>query len=156
MRNFLPSLVALTGKSVIGSAPIFAQAAGGSSTAQLQQGFGTALGILFMFGFIWGVIKIWSGANAISKGDADGKMGIVPPPSPRFRGCCQRGHGRSAAFAPDLPRASTRNEFPPWDKIHPSMFAWMTISVPGSSAMPIYSIGPKTRSFVRQSTAPGK
>ncbi|HUB68137.1 MAG TPA: hypothetical protein VL981_11695 [Candidatus Methylacidiphilales bacterium] len=78
MTNFTPSLVALTGKSLIGLAPVFAQVAGsGSSTSQLQQGFSTALGILFMFGFIWGVIKIWSGANAISKGDADGKMGIV-------------------------------------------------------------------------------
>ena len=57
------------------STAIFAQATGG--TAQLQQGFSTALGILFIFGFFWGVVKIWSGANAISKGDADGKMGIV-------------------------------------------------------------------------------
>ena len=76
MTNSLPSLVALTGKSLVGLTPVFAQAAGGG-TNQLQQGFSTALGILFMFGFFWGVIKIWSGANAISKGDADGKMGIV-------------------------------------------------------------------------------
>ena len=78
MTNSLPSLVALTGKSLVGLTPVLAQATGGSSTSQLQQGFSTALGILFMFGFFWGVIKIWSGANAISKGDADGKMGIVP------------------------------------------------------------------------------
>jgi hypothetical protein len=78
MTNLSPSLVAsLTGKSLVGLTPVFAQATGGSSTSQLQQGFSTALGILFMFGFFWGVIKIWSGANAISKGDADGKMGIV-------------------------------------------------------------------------------
>ena len=77
MTNFTPSLVAgLTGKSLVGLTPVFAQAAGGS-TSSLQQGFSTALGILFMFGFFWGVVKIWSGANAISKGDADGKMGIV-------------------------------------------------------------------------------
>ena len=77
MTNFSPSLVAgLTGKSLVGLTPVFAQATGGS-TSQLQQGFSTALGILFMFGFFWGVVKIWSGANAISKGDADGKMGIV-------------------------------------------------------------------------------
>lgn len=44
---------------------------------QLRDGFGAALGVLFMVGFIWGVVKIWSGANAISKGDADGKSGIV-------------------------------------------------------------------------------
>ena len=64
----------------LGSRPIFgsiffAQTTG--STAQLQQGFSTALGIMFMFGFIWGVLKIWSGANAISKGDSDGKAGII-------------------------------------------------------------------------------
>ena len=77
MTNLTPSLVAgLTGKSLVGLTPVFAQAAGGG-TSTLQQGFSTALGILFMFGFFWGVIKIWSGANAISKGDADGKMGIV-------------------------------------------------------------------------------
>jgi hypothetical protein len=77
MTNLTPSLVAgLTGKSLVGLTPVFAQAVGGG-TNQLQQGFSTALGILFMFGFFWGVVKIWSGANAISKGDADGKMGIV-------------------------------------------------------------------------------
>ena len=74
MTNFTPPLVALTGKSLVGLTPVFAQTA---STSTLQQGFSTALGILFMFGFFWGVVKIWSGANAISKGDADGKMGIV-------------------------------------------------------------------------------
>ena len=74
MTNFTPSLVALSGKSLVGLTSVFAQTA---STSTLQQGFSTALGILFMFGFFWGVVKIWSGANAISKGDADGKMGIV-------------------------------------------------------------------------------
>jgi len=54
---------------------VLAQA--GGTTAQLKQGFNLALGIMFMFGFIWGVIKIWSGSNAISKGDPDGKAGIV-------------------------------------------------------------------------------
>jgi MSHA biogenesis protein MshL len=34
---------------------------------QLKDGFGLALAVLFMFGFFWGIIKIWSGANAISK-----------------------------------------------------------------------------------------
>ena len=77
MTNFVPSLVALTSKSLISLTPVFAQATGGDATGQLKQGFSTALGILFMFGFFWGVVKIWSGANAISKGDADGKMGIV-------------------------------------------------------------------------------
>jgi hypothetical protein len=55
---------------------VFAQAAGGGAS-QLTQGFSLALGVLFMFGFIWGVLKIWSGANAISKGDPDGKAGII-------------------------------------------------------------------------------
>jgi hypothetical protein len=77
MTNFTTSPVALTGKSLAGLTPVFAQAAGGGTTAQLQQSFGTALGIVFMFGFIWGVIKIWSGANALSRGEADGKMGII-------------------------------------------------------------------------------
>jgi hypothetical protein len=76
MTNLGLPLVALTGKSLVGLTPILAQTTGGS-TSSLQQGFSTALGILFMFGFFWGVVKIWSGANAISKGDADGKMGIV-------------------------------------------------------------------------------
>ena len=53
---------------------VFAQTA---TTSTLQQGFSTALGIMFMFGFLWGVLKIWSGANAISKGDPDGKAGII-------------------------------------------------------------------------------
>ena len=43
----------------------------------LKTAFQTGLGIVFMVGFIWGVIKIWSGADRMSKGDADGKMGIV-------------------------------------------------------------------------------
>ncbi len=77
MTNSLLSLGASTPGSTLTGIPVFAQATGGASTAQLQQGFSTALGILFMFGFIWGVVKIWSGANAISKGDVDGKMGIV-------------------------------------------------------------------------------
>ncbi len=45
--------------------------------ADLKQGFQAGLGILFLTGFIWGVIKIWNGADKMSKGDADGKMGIV-------------------------------------------------------------------------------
>jgi hypothetical protein len=48
--------------------------------AQLQtvkDGFGSALVLVFMVGFFWGIIKIWSGANAISKGDSEGKGGIL-------------------------------------------------------------------------------
>ena len=44
---------------------------------QLKEGFGTALVLIFMIGFFWGVLKIWSGANAISKGDSEGKAGIL-------------------------------------------------------------------------------
>jgi hypothetical protein len=50
--------------------PILAQ------VTQLRDGFGAALALLFMVGFFWGVLKIWSGANAISKGGADGKSGV--------------------------------------------------------------------------------
>lgn len=51
-----------------------------AALAQLQSlrdGFGSALALVFMVGFFWGVLKIWTGANAISKGDAEGKSGIV-------------------------------------------------------------------------------
>jgi hypothetical protein len=43
----------------------------------LRDGFGTALVLVFMIGFFWGVLKIWGGANAISKGDSEGKGGIL-------------------------------------------------------------------------------
>lgn len=43
----------------------------------LKEGFGSALVLVFMIGFIWGVLKIWAGANAISKGDSEGKSGIL-------------------------------------------------------------------------------
>lgn len=43
----------------------------------LRDNFSTALLVLFMIGFFWGVIKIWAGASAISKGDAEGKSGII-------------------------------------------------------------------------------
>jgi fumarate reductase subunit D len=45
--------------------------------ASLKTSIQFALGVVFLFGFIWGVIKIWGGADRMSKGDADGKMGIV-------------------------------------------------------------------------------
>lgn len=69
------------------AAPVGAQAAFvtkvtplAPSLAQLQQlreGFGSALVLIFMIGFFWGIIKIWGGANAISKGDSEGKGGIL-------------------------------------------------------------------------------
>lgn len=45
--------------------------------ASLKTSFQYGLGVMFLAGFLWGVIKIWSGADRMSKGDADGKMGIV-------------------------------------------------------------------------------
>ena len=45
--------------------------------ASLKTSFQYGLGVLFLIGFLWGVIKIWGGADRMSKGDADGKMGIV-------------------------------------------------------------------------------
>jgi len=44
---------------------------------QLRDGLGTALVLIFFIGFFWGIIKIWAGANAISKGDSEGKGGIL-------------------------------------------------------------------------------
>ena len=55
-----------------GATPILAQI-----PPELKTGFQAGLGIMFLIGFLWGVIKIWSGADKMSKGDADGKMGIV-------------------------------------------------------------------------------
>lgn len=52
-------------------APVVAQ------LQQLREGFGSALILVFMIGFLWGILKIWGGANAISKGDAEGKSGIL-------------------------------------------------------------------------------
>ena len=53
------------------SPPVLAQ------LQQLRDGFGSALVLVFMVGFFWGIIKIWGGANAISKGDSEGKGGIL-------------------------------------------------------------------------------
>lgn len=49
----------------------------GQIPSNVKNGFQYGLGILFMIGFIWGVINIWTGADRLKKGDADGKMGIV-------------------------------------------------------------------------------
>ena len=57
--------------AVTGS-PFFAQVPGSLRTA-----FEYGLGVLFLAGFLWGVLKIWGGADRMAKGDADGKMGIV-------------------------------------------------------------------------------
>ena len=52
--------------------PFLAQVPGSLRTA-----FEYGLGIHFLAGFLWGVLKIWGGADRMAKGDADGKMGIV-------------------------------------------------------------------------------
>jgi len=72
----------MSGMLIQRSLPAFKHGAAGgyaflAQIQQLKDGFGLALAVLFMFGFFWGIIKIWSGANAISKGDPDGKAGIV-------------------------------------------------------------------------------
>jgi hypothetical protein len=43
----------------------------------LRDGFQSGLGVMFLAGFVWGVVKVWTGADKMSKGDADGKMGII-------------------------------------------------------------------------------
>src|SRR5579885_502150 len=53
-------------------APVLAQI-----PPSLKTSVSFGLGVMFLFGFLWGVVKIWSGADRMSKGDADGKMGIV-------------------------------------------------------------------------------
>jgi hypothetical protein len=58
--------------AAVAVSPFFAQVPGSLRTA-----FESGLGILFLAGFLWGVLKIWGGAHLMSKGDADGKMGIV-------------------------------------------------------------------------------
>ena len=45
--------------------------------SNLRTGLQAGLGVLFLFGFIWGVITIWGGAHKLKNGDPEGKMGIV-------------------------------------------------------------------------------
>lgn len=44
---------------------------------ELKTAFQSGLGIIFLVGFIWGVINIWGGAEKLKRGDAEGKMGLV-------------------------------------------------------------------------------
>ena len=44
---------------------------------ELKTGFQSGLGILFLVGFLWGVITIWGGAQKLKNGDSEGKMGLV-------------------------------------------------------------------------------
>lgn len=54
------------------AAPVLAQI-----PSDLKEKFSYGLGVVFIIGFIWGVINIWSGADKLKRGDTDGKMGIV-------------------------------------------------------------------------------
>lgn len=66
------SILRLTARTVLPKGlPVLAQ------LQQLKDGFGSALVLVFMVGFFWGVMKIWAGANSISKGDSEGKAGIL-------------------------------------------------------------------------------
>lgn len=77
-KNLVSLPVVLTGLPVIASeahaSPLFLAQA---TSTNLQTGVAAGLGVLFLFGFIWGVINIWGGAQKLKHGDADGKMGIV-------------------------------------------------------------------------------
>lgn len=53
-------------------APFLAQV-----TGSLKNDVSLALGVMFLFGFLWGVVKIWSGCDRVGKGDPDGQMGII-------------------------------------------------------------------------------
>jgi hypothetical protein len=66
-----PLSLSLTARPLLAMGLVFAQ------LQQVKDGFGSALLLVFMVGFFWGIIKIWSGANAISKGDSEGKAGIL-------------------------------------------------------------------------------
>lgn len=57
---------------IFSAAPVLAQI-----PQTLRTGFQSGLGVMFLSGFLWGVVKIWNGADKMSKGDADGKMGII-------------------------------------------------------------------------------
>jgi hypothetical protein len=63
------------------SLPIRAKAATSVVLAQispdLKDRFSYGLGLIFLVGFIWGVINIWTGADKMKRGDTEGKMGIV-------------------------------------------------------------------------------
>jgi hypothetical protein len=76
MRRWVSIVVMLFGaretNAAVFASPFLAQVPGSLHTA-----FESGLGILFLAGFLWGVLKIWGGAHMLSKGDADGKMGIV-------------------------------------------------------------------------------
>ena len=79
--------------------PIFGQ------LQAVKDGFGSALVLVFMIGFFWGIIKIWGGANAISKGDSEGKADTIAKLRTygfhwtASRACWQRLRNDSARYA---------------------------------------------------------
>ncbi|HTB79586.1 MAG TPA: hypothetical protein VK717_01735 [Opitutaceae bacterium] len=82
MKTNLPKILRLPGG--LGLLPLLTSRASAlpvlplaQVTSNLKNGVQTGLGVMFLFGFLWGVVKIWTGADRMSKGDADGKMGIV-------------------------------------------------------------------------------
>lgn len=52
--------------------PILAQ----TNATDLQDMFETALAIVFLFGFIYGIFLIWRGARKIADGDSEGYSSI--------------------------------------------------------------------------------
>jgi hypothetical protein len=74
--NFSRALVALSLNVPLSvkAAPVYVLA---QVPADLKDKFSSSLGVVFIIGFIWGVINIWSGANKLKHGDSEGKMGIV-------------------------------------------------------------------------------
>jgi hypothetical protein len=79
MKTKIRSVSALAGVLLLGAreaiaSPLYPLA---QIPTNLKTSFQYGLGIIFLIGFLWGVIKIWNGADKMSKGDADGKMGII-------------------------------------------------------------------------------
>lgn len=75
MKKFIIPVASATFSSIQAKAatlPFLAQI-----PPNVKDSFGFGLGLLFMIGFIWGVVNIWGGAEKMKRGDADGKMGIV-------------------------------------------------------------------------------
>ena len=71
-QSFLASAFSALPQLPIRTSLVLAQA-----SSDLKDKFGYGLGIIFLVGFIWGVINIWSGADKLKRGDTEGKMGIV-------------------------------------------------------------------------------
>ena len=72
-KNLLKKFSLVVAVALLSAPSAWAQGA----PAQVKEGFQYGLGILFMIGFVWGVVNIWGGADRLKKGDADGKMGII-------------------------------------------------------------------------------